>query len=265
MMVCSFHCGSARFRTARGTMKPQPVLDAAPSSPAQDDPHANHTSSRLNWLRAAVLGANDGIVSVAGLVMGVAAATDSRAVIFTAGLAGLISGALSMAAGEYVSVSSQRDTEQALLEKERVELATSPDEELAELASLYEARGLSASTARLVAEELSLHDALEAHVEVELGFDPDELTNPWQAALASAAAFTVGAIIPLVAVLLPAAAARAPLTFVAVLVALAITGALSALAGGANVVRATARVVVGGALAMAITYAIGRLFGVSGS
>jgi VIT1/CCC1 family predicted Fe2+/Mn2+ transporter len=228
------------------------------------EPHSADAGSRLNWLRAAVLGANDGIVSVAGLVVGVAGATESRAVIFTAGLAGLIAGALSMAAGEYVSVSSQRDTERVLLAKERVELQSAPDQELAELAALYEARGLTPSTARLVAQELTAKDAFAAHVDAELGLDPDNLTNPWHAAFASAAAFLVGALIPLLAILIPPAAARVPVAVTAVLVALSLTGVLSAKVGGAPILRATARVVSGGALAMAITYAVGKLFGVSG-
>jgi VIT1/CCC1 family predicted Fe2+/Mn2+ transporter len=233
------------------------------------EPHSADAGSRLNWLRAAVLGANDGIVSVAGLVVGVAGATESRAVIFTAGLAGLIAGALSMAAGEYVSVSSQRDTERVLLAKERVELQSAPDQELAELAALYEARGLTPSTARLVAQELTAKDAFAAHVDAELGLDPDNLTNPWHAAFASAAAFLAGALIPLLAILIPPAAARVPVAVIAVLViavlvALSLTGMLSAKVGGAPILRATARVVIGGALAMAITYAVGKLFGVSG-
>lgn len=233
-------------------------------TPPMTEPHAANTMSRLNWLRAAVLGANDGIVSVAGLVVGVAAATESRSVIFTAGIAGLIAGALSMAAGEYVSVSSQRDSERVLLAKERRELETMPEQEIHELATLYEAKGLSSATARLVAQELTARDAYAAHVDAELGIDPDNLTNPWQAAFASAAAFFVGAIIPVLAILIAPAAARVPVAVVAVLLALALTGTLSASVGGAPTLRAATRVVIGGALAMAITYAVGRIFGVSG-
>ncbi|WP_157101216.1 VIT1/CCC1 transporter family protein [Nocardia shimofusensis] len=221
-------------------------------------------SSRLNWLRAGVLGANDGIVSVAGLVVGVAAATTDRGPIVTAGLAGLAAGAVSMALGEYVSVSTQRDTERALLAKERHELSTMPEYELDELTAIYEAKGLSAETARTVAEELTAHDAFAAHAEAELGIDPDELTNPWHAAFASAAAFTFGAILPLLAILLPPAELRVPVTFVAMLVALALTGSLSARLGGAGRGRAVVRVVGGGALAMAVTYGIGQLLGVAG-
>ena len=208
-----------------------------------------------------MLGANDGIVSVAGIVVGVAAATAERGPILTAGIAGLTAGALSMALGEYVSVSTQRDTEMALLDKERRELVEQPDTELAELAAIYRGKGLSPETARTVAEELTAHDAFAAHIDVELGIDPDELTNPWQAAISSAIAFTVGALLPLLTILLLPAAIRVPVTFVAVLIALALTGLLSARLGGADATRATRRVVIGGALAMAITFAIGHLVG----
>ena len=232
--------------------------------PRQTDPSEPHTgsvSSKLNWLRAGVLGANDGIVSTAGIVVGVAAATIERAPILTAGAAGLAAGAVSMALGEYVSVSTQRDTERALLSKERRELRQDPTGELDELAALYEAKGLSPETARSAAEELTKHDALAAHAEVELGIDPEELTNPWLAAVSSALAFTVGALLPLVAILLPPTDLRIPVTAAAVLVALTITGAVSARLGGAEVPRAIMRNVVGGALALAITYAIGHLVG----
>lgn len=218
-------------------------------------------TSKLNWLRAGVLGANDGIVSTAGIVVGVAAATVERGPILTAGIAGLAAGAVSMALGEYVSVSTQRDTEQALLTKERRELRADPAAELDELASLYEAKGLSAATARTVAEELTDHDAFAAHAEVELGIDPDELTNPWEAALSSALSFTVGALLPLLAILLPPTTWRIPVTVVAVLLALVITGAVSAGLGGAPKGRAVLRNVIGGGLALVITYAIGHLVG----
>nr|WP_240162986.1 VIT family protein [Mycolicibacterium sphagni] len=215
----------------------------------------------MNWLRAGVLGANDGIVSTAGIVVGVAAATAERGPIFTAGIAALAAGALSMAVGEYVSVSTQRDSEQAMLKKERRELDTQPAEELDELAALYEAKGLTPATARTVAEELTDHDAFAAHVDIELRLDPDELTNPWQAAISSALSFTVGAILPLLAILLPPPSLRVPITFAAVLIALAVTGFISARLGGANPRRAIARVVIGGALAMGITFGIGHLVG----
>lgn len=225
------------------------------------EPHVGAINTKLNWLRAGVLGANDGIVSVAGIVIGVAAATIDRGPIFAAGIAGLAAGALSMALGEYVSVSTQRDTEQALLAKERRELAEYPEEEFEELVGLYQAKGLSPTTARTVAQELTDHDAFAAHIDIELGIDPHELTNPWHAAISSAVAFTTGAVLPMLAILLPPPAARIPVTFVAVLLALAITGWVSARLGGADPVRATQRVVIGGALAMVITYTIGRLMG----
>jgi VIT1/CCC1 family predicted Fe2+/Mn2+ transporter len=215
-------------------------------------------------LRAGVLGANDGIVSTAGLVVGVAAVTIDRGPILTAGIAGLAAGAVSMALGEYISVSTQRDTERALLAKERQELEETPALELAELAALYEAKGLKPDTARTVAEELTEHDAFAAHVDVELGIDPDDLTNPWQAAISSAISFTLGALLPLIAILAPPVSARIPVTFVAVLVALALTGTISARLGGSDRRRAVVRVVVGGALAMIVTYLIGQLAGVAG-
>lgn len=229
------------------------------SHPAE--PHVGSLNNKLNWLRAGVLGANDGIVSVAGIVIGVAAATVDREHILTAGIAGLTAGALSMALGEYVSVSTQRDTELALLAKERRELAEEPEAEFNELVGLYQAKGLSPDTARTVATELTERDAFAAHIDIELGIDPDGLTNPWHAAISSAVSFTVGALLPMLAILLTPPSARIPITFVAVLIALGITGWVSARLGGADPVRATQRVVIGGALAMAVTYAIGRLVG----
>lgn len=215
----------------------------------------------MNWLRAGVLGANDGIVSTAGIVVGVAAATVERGPILTAGIAGLAAGAVSMALGEYVSVSTQRDTERALLRKERRELKEDPEAELDELTALYEAKGLSSATARSAAEELTEHDAFAAHAEVELGIDPEDLTNPWMAAVSSAVSFTVGALLPLLAILLPPIGLRIPVTVVAVLASLTITGAVSARLGGAAVQRAIMRNVIGGGLALAITYAIGHVVG----
>ena len=239
-------------------------MNATNTSFTHTEFHTDKTGAQLNWLRAAVLGANDGIVSVAALVVGVAGATTSPDFIVAAGVAGLLAGALSMAAGEYVSVSTQRDTEKALLEKERSELANEPEKELAELASLYEAKGMSTSTATLVAKELTAHDAFAAHVDAELNIDPHDLTNPWHAAFSSAVAFLAGAIIPLVAIAVPPASIRIPVTFASVLVALAITGVLSAQVGGAGKAKATLRVVLGGALAMAITFGVGKLFGSTG-
>ncbi len=232
------------------------------SAHPNDQGQAEGYAARSNKLRAGVLGANDGIVSTAGLVLGVAAATSERAPILTAGLAGLVAGAMSMAVGEYVSVSTQRDTERALLDKERKELATDPDGELAELATIYERKGLTPELAREVAVQLSQDgNAFHAHAEVELRINPHELVNPWGAAISSFIAFTIGAMLPLVAILLPPPSARVPVTFAAMLVALILTGSVSARLGGAQRQRAIVRVVVGGALAMAITYGIGRIVG----
>src|ERR1017187_10487552 len=214
----------------------QAAADGRATHPGE--PHAGGTAGRLNRLRAAVLGANDGIVSVAGIVVGVAGATSARGPIFTAPLAGLVAGAVSMALGEYVSVSSQRDSELAQLTQEKRELADTPEAELAELTALYEARGLSASTARTVATELTAQNALSAHLDAELHIDPDDLARPVQAAAASALSFTSGALLPLLAILLPPAALRVPVTFVAVLIALGLAGALSARIGGSNIRRA---------------------------
>lgn len=227
----------------------------------EDEPHDDSVGARLNWLRASVLGANDGIVSVAGLVMGVAGATHQAHSILVAGIAGLVAGALSMAAGEYVSVSTQRDTERALLHKERAELRDDPEAELAELAGIYRRKGLSEALSWRVAEELTAHDALGAHAEAELGIDPDDLTNPWHAAWASMVAFTVGALLPLLTITLVPDAARIGATVGAVVLALAITGLVSAGLGQADRRRALLRNIGGGLVAMAVTYGIGLLFG----
>ncbi|WP_395296337.1 VIT family protein [Kitasatospora hibisci] len=216
-------------------------------------------SARLNCLRAAVLGANDGVVSTAGIVTGVAGASGSRTALLAAGVAGLLAGAMSMAAGEYVSVSTQRDTERAALEKERRELAEDPEGELDELADFFRGSGLSDGLARQVAVALTERDALAAHAHTELGIDPKALTNPWEAALASAAAFTLGALVPLLAVLLPPQDWRLAVTVAAVLVALTVSGWTSARLGGAGPARAVLRNVVGGALAMVVTYSGGVL------
>ena len=223
--------------------------------------HTNNSGSKLNWLRAAVLGANDGVVSVASIVIGVAASTNSGSFILTAGIAGLVAGALSMAVGEYVSVSTQRDTEKALLEKELLELKNEPEAELIELAAIYEAKGLTKKTAFVVAEELTAHDAFAAHAEAELRINPNDLANPWYAAWASALAFLSGAVIPLITIVFSPPYVRVSTTFFSVLIVLAITGTLSARAGGANKVTATIRVVLGGFLAMIITFGIGKLVG----
>ncbi|GGU88226.1 membrane protein [Streptomyces litmocidini] len=230
----------------------------------EDEAHGGGLGTRLNWLRAAVLGANDGVVSTAGLVVGVAGATESRAALLTAGLSGLLAGSMSMAAGEYVSVSSQRDSERAALAQEKRELREQPEAELAELTDLLAARGLSPEVAREAAEQLTARDALRAHARVELGIDPDDLTNPWHAAGASFLAFTVGALLPLLAIVLPPASARLWITVLSVLAALVLTGWWSARLGDAPTGPAILRNVAGGALAMAVTYGAGTLLGAAG-
>lgn len=232
----------------------------ASASPHPDDPHYVH---RTGWLRAAVLGANDGIVSVSSLILGVAAATPDQAAILVAGVAGLVAGAMSMAAGEYISVSSQRDSEQADLSREQQALAETPEQELEELAAIYQTRGLSAETAAIVARELSSLDPLAAHVRDELGLTDHLAARPLQAALASGATFSVAAAVPVLAAYL----APPPTVILAVVitsvVSLAILGALGAKAGAAPLVPAVLRVMGWGIFAMAITAAVGWLFGVS--
>ena len=235
-----------------------------PGPPHEGEPHHDGLGTRLNWLRAAVLGANDGVVSTAGIVVGVAGATSSRSALLTAGLAGLLAGSLSMAAGEYVSVSTQRDSEQAALAQEREELATTPKAELDELTGLLQRRGISHDLAREVAEQLTERDALGAHARVELGIDPDELANPWHAAWASFISFTAGAMLPLLAIVLPPHAWRLAITVISVLVALVGCGWGSARLGSAPVRPAIIRNTVGGAIAMAVTYAVGSLLGATG-
>jgi vacuolar iron transporter family protein len=217
-------------------------------------------SNRLNWLRAGVLGANDGIVSVAGIVMGVAGATDHRPTILIAGVAALVAGALSMAAGEYVSVSTQRDAELALVEAEKNDLKRMPDEELRHLITMLEDRGMSSETAATAAQELTEWNALRVHSYLEFGIDVNDVTNPWSAALASMVSFTIGALLPMLTILLPSPE-RVYVTVLAVLIALAFTGWASATLGFANWRRAVIRNVIGGAFAMGITYLIGTLLG----
>lgn len=221
-------------------------------------------AQRLNWLRAGVLGANDGIVSVAAVAVGVAGATTGTGPILTAGMAALVGGAVSMALGEYVSVSSQSDSQRSMIEHKRADLKEHPEKNLAVLARSYEHKGLSPSTATLVANELTGNDALGAHLSAELNFEEDNVVSPWHAAFASAIAFTLGALLPLLAILLPPESIRVPVTFVAVLLALGITGWIGAIIGGGPRGRAAARVVIGGALALAATFAIGSLLGSSG-
>ncbi len=239
------------------------MASAHPGGP--NEPHAASVSARLNWLRAGVLGANDGIVSTAGLVAGVAGATSDRGTLLAAGVAGMLAGSLSMAVGEYVSVSTQRDTERALIAKERQELRDDPAAELSELGGLYEAKGLSPELSRQVAGELTRHDALGAHLEVELGIDPQDLTSPWQASLASFVAFMSGALVPLIAILATPSVIRLPVTLAAVLLGMALTGSLSARLGGAAQRPAVLRNVIGGACVMGITYGVGLLIGASGA
>lgn len=236
---------------------------AAPA-PLSDpvEPHAQTgLHARLNWLRAGVLGANDGIVSVAATVVGVAGATTAVTPVLLAGTAAVVGGAVSMALGEYVSVSSSSDSQKALIAKERRELAEDPDGELEELTSLYEAEGLSRATAETVARELTAKDALGAHLRMELGMDEEDVVSPWAAAGASFAAFLVGALLPFLAILLSPVDVRVPVTFGVTLVALAVTGYLGAFLGNAPAVRAMLRVVVGGALALALTFGVGSLLG----
>ncbi|MFN4020998.1 MAG: VIT family protein [Erythrobacter sp.] len=230
------------------------------SSSHPDDPHYVH---RTGWLRAAVLGANDGVVSVSSLIIGVAAATPQAGPVLVAGVAGLVAGAMSMAAGEFISVSSQADSEAADIRREQQALAETPEHELHELAAIYEGRGLTPRTALTVARELSAHDALTAHVRDELGLAEHLAARPLQAALASGATFSAAAAIPLAAAWLAPVGAIVPVVLAISVVTLALLGALGARAGGAPLLRATLRVVGWGIFAMAVTAAIGWLFGVS--
>ena len=220
-----------------------------------------HLVDRIGWLRAAVLGANDGIVSTASLIVGVAAAAATQSAILIAGVAGLVAGAMSMAAGEYVSVSSQSDTERADLARERKELSTNVEFEEEELAQIYVKRGLEQTLARQVAQQLMAKDALTAHARDELGISEITTARPVQAALTSAATFSVGAAMPLLMVVVAPAGALVPMVSAASLLFLALLGAIGAITGGANVLRATARVTFWGALAMALTAGIGKIFG----
>jgi vacuolar iron transporter family protein len=221
----------------------------------------HHFVTRIGWLRATVLGANDGIISTASLIVGVAAAAATQNDVLIAGVAGLVAGAMSMAAGEYVSVSSQSDSEQADLARESKELSENTEFELDELAEIYVKRGVDRALARQVAEQLMAKDALSAHARDELGISEITTARPVQAALASAASFTVGAAMPLLMVVVSPAGALVPLVSAASLGLLAFLGAIGARTGGANVLRGTARVTFWGALAMALTAAIGKLFG----
>ena len=231
------------------------------SSIQSPHPEEMHRSYRAPWLRAAVLGVNDGIVSTSSLMLGVLAASPNFKAIITAGIAGLFAGALSMAVGEYVSVSSQRDSERADIEIERRSLKANPEAELEELKDIYVQRGLDAGLAAKVASALHDHDAVRAHARDELGIDHDALSNPTQAALASATAFSLGALVPISAALIPMEGKRGLIIVGFSLVALAISGSIGAYIGGGHKVRAALRVLVGGGLAMAITAFIGNLIG----
>ena len=229
-------------------------------APARDEAH---TSGRSGWLRAAVLGSDDAIVSTASLMLGVAAASASKSSVLVAGVAGLVAGAMSMAVGEYVSVSSQRDAEQADIKREMSELTQQPTSELKELAMIYMKRGLDKDLAMKVAEQLSKHDRLGAHLRDELGIDPASLSRPLQAAWVSATSFALFALVPIAALLVAPAHLAVPLIAAASLCSLAALGAFGGHLGGAPVVPAALRVTVGGALAMVVTAGIGRLLGMS--
>jgi VIT1/CCC1 family predicted Fe2+/Mn2+ transporter len=234
---------------------------AATSSTSTADP-GTKIHGKLNWLRAGVLGANDGIMSIAGIVMGVAGANASSHVLLIAGLAGLVAGALSMAGGEYVSVSSQKDTELAALEAGRQALVDNPEEELDDLTEIFRSKGLDPDLSRRVAVDLTHHDALGALAELKLGIDAEQRTSPWHAAWASMAAFTVGAVIPLLAMVLSPVSVRIQITVVSVGIALILTGFTSARLGGGSPLRPMLRNVVVGTLAMVVTYFVGHLVGV---
>jgi vacuolar iron transporter family protein len=233
------------------------VINTKRSTPHKE----KHKSNRVGWLRAAVLGVNDGVVSTASLMLGVSAASATKSTILTAGIAGLVAGAMSMAVGEYVSVSSQRDSQEADIDIEKRSIAKNPNEELEELAQIYQERGLDLELARQVAIQLHEHDAVSAHARDELGIDQEALANPIQAALASAVSFAIGAIIPILATVLSRDTIAPWSIVIASLVLLAISGAVGAIVGGGHKVRASIRVLVGGGAAMAVTALIGHIVG----
>ncbi|MDP4586104.1 MAG: VIT family protein [Microbacteriaceae bacterium] len=227
------------------------------------EPHRGPHVARLNWLRAGVLGANDGIVSIAALLVGVAAATSDTTAILIAGVAGLAAGSISMGLGEYVSVSSQRDSELSLIAKEKRELIEHPEEELSELQAIYEHKGLSAATAKKVAQELTDHDPIRAHLEAELNILEMHIVNPWHAALSSTVSFLAGATLPFVAIVFASPDWRLPFTIVSSIVALAATGTAGAYLGGSSIWKSVVRITIGGSAALAVTFAIGSLFNTS--
>ena len=252
--------GAAHVQVARSSTimgRSGAIVSALPPA----SPRGWSIHSKLNWLRAGVLGANDGIVSIAALMFGVAGAAVAHQTVLLAGIAAVAAGALSMAVGEYVSVSTQRDFERAELAHERAELAADPAQELEELTELLEMRGIDRELAAEVATQITAKDALAAHARVELGIDPTGLTNPWSAGFASMLSFTIGGMVPLIAMLLAPQAIAVWVAGTAVIAALAFTGALSAALGGAPFLRAILRTVAGGALAMAVTYGVGHLVG----
>lgn len=218
-------------------------------------------ASKLNWLRAGVLGANDGIVSTSSIIFGIAGASAARSTVILAGIAAIAAGAMSMAAGEYVSVSSQRDLEDSELERERREIEANPECELAELQHMLEGRGIDQSLARKVARQLTDRDPLTAHARLEFGIDPATVVNPWHATLASMLAFTAGGLIPMISMILAPRAVEIWISGAAVLVALTLTGWISAALGGAPRLRSILRNVLGGLLAMAVTYGVGKIAG----
>jgi len=229
--------------------------------PAVIAPESGRILSTLNWLRAGVLGANDGIVSTAAIIFGVAGASATHATVMLAGIAAVAAGAMSMAVGEYVSVSTQRDLEEAELEREKIELAHDPERQLAILTRLFEQRGVGPKIAAEVAREMSEKDALSVHARAELGIDPENVTNPWAAALASMVSFLIGGAIPIAALLLSPRALEIWVTGAAVLIAMALTGLVSARLGRTPVMRSVLRNMVGGLLALAITYGVGKIAG----
>jgi len=231
------------------------------SAPGVIAPESTRILSTLNWLRAGVLGANDGIVSTAAIIFGVAGASAEHATVMLTGIAAVAAGAISMAVGEYVSVSTQRDLEEAELAREKIELARDPDRQLAILARLFERRGVAPAIAAEVAKEMSEKDALSVHARAELGIDPENVTNPWAAAFASMLSFIVGGVIPIAALLLSPRAIEIWIAGAAVLIAMALTGVVSARLGRTQIVRSILRNVIGGVLALAITYGVGKLAG----
>ena len=255
--------GSAGGSTTLRTPKLGPSLGRSRRPGGRSHHFEEHAGHRAAWLRAAVLGANDGLLSTASLLVGVAAASADRSMLMATGVAALVAGAGSMAIGEYSSVSSQRDAERADLETEAEELRTVPRAELAELTGIYQRRGLEPDLARQVAEALSEHDALTAHARDELGIDPDALARPLEASVVSAGSFSVGALIPIVVVLIVGASIRVPAVIISALIGLATLGAVGARLGGAPPLRPALRVLLGGAAAMAISWAVGQAFNVS--